>query len=601
MNGGTGLMNDESGLMKEESGLMKEESGLMNDESGLMKEESGLMNDESGHVNGRTITVIVEGASLAVASGTTLESIASGRKGASGALIVAALLDNEIRELTFEVKEPCTIRFVDLSSEDGIRIYQRSLKFLLIKGLHDCYPDRDVAIRHSVRKGIFFDVVGPPLGTEEVRHLERHMRELVARDVPFEKVVVSLGEARRIFLASGREDRDRAVRNRQKDYVSLYLFEDVEDYFYGYMVPGSGYLKLFELEAAEGGIVLVIPRMEQPDRLPEGRIPGKLFNIFAEYTNWIHILGVDDVGHLNERVKNGQTNDFIRIAEALHEKKIASIADQVRQDGERIRIILIAGPSSSGKTTFAQRLSVQLRVNGIMPVNISVDDYFVNQDVTPLDEHGNPDFESLECVDLPLFNRDLQTLADGGEIMVPTFNFIKGKREYAGRKLKLESGQVMVVEGIHALNPRLSVAIRDESKFRIYVSAITSMQIDRHNRLPTTDLRLIRRLVRDHRTRGAGAPKTLGMWTSVRKGEERNIFPFQELADVMFNSSLIYELGVMKQFALPLLQDLEPDFPSYSEARRLIEFLSYFENIGTDEIPRTSILREFIGGSSFLA
>lgn len=552
-------------------------------------------------MNGRTILVNVEGVPLEIASGTTLENLVAGRRGMSGALIVAAFLNNEIRELTFEVKEPCNIRFVSLASDDGIRIYQRSLKFLLMKALHDCYPDRDVAIRHSVSKGIFFDVVGPALGQEQVRHLERHMHELVARDVPFQKVIVSLEEARRIFRESGREDRYGAIRNREKDYVTLYLFEDVEDYFYGYMVPGSGYLKLFELESAEGGIILVIPKKEHPDRLPEGKIPRKLFNIFAEYTNWIHILGVDDVGHLNERVKNGQMDDFIRIAEALHEKKIASIADQVKQDVERIRIILIAGPSSSGKTIFAQRLSVQLRVNGIMPVNISVDDYFVNQDVTPRDEAGNPDFEALECVDLPLFNQDLQTLIRGDEIMLPSFNFVKGKREYPGRKLRLEPGQVMVVEGIHALNPRLTDAIPDTSKFRIYVSAITSMQIDRHNRIPTTDLRLIRRLVRDHRTRGAGAPKTLGMWASVRRGEEQNIFPFQEQADIMFNSSLIYELGVLKQYALPLLQELEPDRSEYSEARRLIEFLSYFENIGVEEIPRTSILREFIGGSSFLA
>lgn len=552
-------------------------------------------------MNGRTILVNVEGVPLEIASGTTLENLVAGRRGMSGALIVAAFLNNEIRELTFEVKEPCNIRFVSLASDDGIRIYQRSLKFLLMKALHDCYPDRDVAIRHSVSKGIFFDVVGPALGQEQVRHLERHMHELVVRDVPFQKVIVSLEEARRIFRESGREDRYGAIRNREKDYVTLYLFEDVEDYFYGYMVPGSGYLKLFELESAEGGIILVIPKKEHPDRLPEGKIPGKLFNVFAEYTNWIHILGVDDVGHLNERVKNGQMDDFIRIAEALHEKKIASIADQVKQDVERIRIILIAGPSSSGKTIFAQRLSVQLRVNGIMPVNISVDDYFVNQDVTPRDEAGNPDFEALECVDLPLFNQDLQTLIRGDEIMLPSFNFVKGKREYPGRKLRLEPGQVMVVEGIHALNPRLTDAIPDTSKFRIYVSAITSMQIDRHNRIPTTDLRLIRRLVRDHRTRGAGAPKTLGMWASVRRGEEQNIFPFQEQADIMFNSSLIYELGVLKQYALPLLQELEPDRSEYSEARRLIEFLSYFENIGVEEIPRTSILREFIGGSSFLA
>ncbi len=545
------------------------------------------------------VRIQVDGKWTEVPAGCTLESQLTGIRGKNGAPIVAAVVNNEIRELTFPVTAPCEVRFVDLSSEDGIRIYQRSLKFLLMKALHDCFPDRDVAIRHSVSKGIFFDVVGEPLDGVQVRHLERHMRELVARNIPFQKVIVSLEEARRIFRDSGREDRLRAIQNREKDYVSLYLFEDVEDYFYGYMVPSSGYLQLFELEPAEGGIVLVIPKKEDPTRLPEGRIPGKLFNVFSEYTSWIRILGVDDVGHLNERITSGQINDFIRIAEALHEKKIASIADRIGQDSDRVRIILIAGPSSSGKTTFAQRLSVQLRVNGIMPVNISVDDYFVNQDTTPRDEEGKPDFEALTCVDLALFNRDMQTLIQGGEIMVPSFNFVKGRREYHGRKMRLEPGQVMVVEGIHGLNPLLTEEIGEASKFRIYISAITSMQIDRHNRIPTTDLRLIRRLVRDFRTRGADAQKTLGMWASVRRGEERNIFPFQEQADTMFNSSLIYELGVMKPHALPILQTITPDSPIYAEARRLIEFLSYFEPIGDDEIPRTSILREFIGGSSF--
>ncbi len=546
-----------------------------------------------------TVRIRLEGEWCEVPYGSSLESQLAGRRGKDGAPIVAAVVNNEIRELTFTVSEPCEVNFVDLSSEDGIRIYQRSLKFLLMKALHDCYPDRDVAIRHSVSKGIFFDVMGAPLEDAQVHHLERHMHELAAKEIPFRKIIVSLDEARRIFRDSGREDRLRAIQNREKDYVSLYLFEDVEDYFYGYMVPGSGYLKLFELEPAEGGIVLVIPKKEDPTRLPEGKVPGKLFNVFAEYTSWIRILGVDDVGHLNERVSGRQINDFIRIAEALHEKKIASIADRIKQDAGRVRMILIAGPSSSGKTTFAQRLSVQLRVNGILPVNISVDDYFVNQDITPRDAEGKPDFEALECVDLALFNRDMQTLIEGGEILVPTFNFAKGKREYLGRKMRLEPGQVMVVEGIHGLNPRLTEEIPDASKFRIYISAITSMQIDRHNRIPTTDLRLVRRLVRDYRTRGADAPKTLGMWASVRRGEERNIFPFQEQADAMFNSSLIYELGVMKPHALPILQAITPDSTVYAEARRLIEFLSYFESIGDDEIPRTSILREFIGGSSF--
>ena len=548
-----------------------------------------------------TILVSIEGEVRTIPSGTAIASLLPGRTNPDGVLVVAAVVDNEIRELGWEIREACSIRFVDLRSEDGIRIYQRSLKFLLIKALHDCYPDRDIAIRHSVSKGIFFDVLGPVLSGAEIRVLGDRMRELVEMDLPFRKVTVSLDEARHVFRDAGRMDRLRAIHNREKDYVSIYLFEDVEDYFYGYMVPSSGYLRLFEVEEHEGGIVLVLPKKENPTRLPEGQIPGKLFKVFAEYTEWIRILGVDDVGHLNERVRARQIDDFIRIAEALHEKRIAQIADQIHQDMERIRMILIAGPSSSGKTTFAQRLSVQLRVNGLVPVNLSVDDYFIDQDKTPRDPDGRPDFEALECVDLELFNKHLQVLSEGGEIEVPSFHFARGRREYTGRKLRLAPGQILVIEGIHGLNPRLTASIADENKFRIYISAITSMQIDRHNRIPTTDLRLIRRMVRDHRTRGIGAPKTLDMWASVRRGEERNIFPYQEQADAMFNSSLIYELGILKGLALPLLQEISREQTEYAEARRLIEFLSYFEPIVSEEVPRTSILREFIGGSSFHA
>lgn len=547
------------------------------------------------------IMITLEGEPRAVEPGMPLSSLLEGKTNADGVLVVAAIVDNEIRELNWEIREPCTVRFVDLRSEDGIRIYQRSLKFLLLKALHDCYPDRDVAIRHSVSKGIFFDVLGPSLSQQDIAVLGNRMRELADRDIPFRKVTVSLEEARLVFRDAGRMDRLRAIQNREKDYVSIYLFEDVEDYFYGYMVPSSGYLQLFEVEAHEGGIVLVLPKKEHPDRLPQGHIPAKLFNVFAEYTNWIQILGVDDIGHLNERVRTAQIDDFIRIAEALHEKRIAQIADQIHQNKDRIRIVLIAGPSSSGKTTFAQRLSVQLQVNGIVPVNLSVDDYFVDQRYTPRDPDGKPDFEALECVDLPLFNKDVQTLIAGGRIDMPTFHFASGRRIHTGKQLSLSPGQVLVVEGIHGLNPRLTADIPDENKFRIYISAITSMQIDRHNRIPTTDLRLIRRMVRDHRTRGTNAPRTLDMWPSVRRGEERNIFPYQEQADAMFNSSLIYELGVLKAHALPLLQDITRERPEYAEARRLIEFLSYFEPISTDEVPRTSILREFIGGSSFHA
>lgn len=550
-------------------------------------------------MNDRTVKVSLEGKELQVAIGTTLETLADEIGAASNSVIVAALVDNEMRELGWTVREDCGVSFVDLSSDDGIRVYQRSLNFLLVKALHDCYPDRDVSIRHSVSKGIFFDVIGPELGREEIGRLESHMKQLVERNIPFQKVVVSLSEAKNVFRDLGRLDRIRAVKGREKQYVTFYLCEDVEDYFYGYMVPSTAYLRIFSLEHAENGIVLVIPKIGSQVSLPSGKLPSKLFSVFQEYTNWIRILGVEEAGHINEIVAGGKIEDFIRIAEALHEKKIASIADQICQQAQKLRIVIIAGPSSSGKTTFAQRLSVQLRVNGIVPVNISVDDYFVDQQSSPRDEHGKPDFEALECVDLRLFNHDLKKLISGAEINLPSFNFTKGKREYKGRKLRLGKDQILIVEGIHGLNPRLTEDVDADCKFHIYISAITSMQIDRHNRIPTTDLRLVRRLVRDHRTRGADAPKTLQMWPSVRRGEEKNIFPFQEKADAMFNSSLIYELGVLKTFAMPLLSEINSGQKEYAEARRLIEFLSYFESIDDAEIPRTSILREFIGGSAF--
>lgn len=545
------------------------------------------------------MTIQINNEPVEVNEGTTLEAIAKGRTGKKGAMIVAALVDHELRELTYVVQSPVSIQFVDLSMEDGTRIYYRSVEFLLIKAVKDLYPDRELVIRHSVSKGIFFDITGEDLGQTGVAKIEARMKQLVELNIPYRKVTLDVEQARANFLKLGREDRHRAIENREKDYVSLYYCDDVEDYFYGYMVPGTGYLTLFALEYFEGGIVLVLPKKEAPEQLPQTPVPGKLFNIFNEYLNWVRILAVDDIGRLNEWVDNGRINEFIRIAEALQEKKIAQIADQISANAKQIKMILIAGPSSSGKTTFAQRLSIQLRVNGLVPVNISVDDYFVNKDKTPRDDEGKPDYEALETVDLEAFNEDLKTLLAGGEINLPTFNFSKGIREYHGKKLKLDKDQVLVVEGIHGLNPRLTSAVHADSKFRIYISAITSMRIDAHNRIPTTDIRLIRRIVRDNQFRGTPALKTLGMWASVRRGEEKNIFPFQEEADVMFNSSLIYELGALKRIALPLLQELKNDVPEYAEARRLIEFLSYFQVIDSQEIPLNSLLREFLGGSCF--
>jgi len=543
------------------------------------------------------IRIRLNGQEMEVARGTRIEELVRDLKGKMGSQIVAAVVNNEIRELTFPIEQESDITTVDLSSDDGIRIYQRSLKFLLIKAVHDLFPDKELQVRHSVRRGVFFEIVDYKVTPEDVERLEKRMRELVEQDHKFVKRVVPIDEARRIFLNKGREDRYRALEFREKDYVSMYTFDDIEDYFYGYMVPSTGYLKLFGLAAENDGIVLIVPKKENPTRLPDVTLPKQLFDVFTEYTNWIKILGVEDVGRLNEVVKKGRIHEFILISEALHEKKIAQIADMILR--QKKRIILIAGPSSSGKTTFARRLGIQLRVNGLRPLNISVDDYFVDKTRTPLDEDGKPDYEALETVDLEFFNKSMNALLKGEEIDVPTFNFVTGQREFNGRRMKLEDGCVVIIEGIHALNPRLTSDIDDADKFKIYVSAITSMRIDQHNRIPTTDLRLLRRIVRDNLFRGTTAPETIDMWPAVRRGEERNIFPFQQEADVMFNSSLIYELLVLKGYALPLLNAITRDMPQYSEARRLIEFLSYFLQIPADDIPPNSILREFLGGSCF--
>ncbi|ANW99375.1 AAA family ATPase [Thermoclostridium stercorarium subsp. thermolacticum DSM 2910] len=547
----------------------------------------------------KSITVTIDGKKYSVTKGSTLEQIKNDFYSDSKSIVVAAYVNNEIRELTYAVTEDCNITFIDLSTADGARIYERSLTFLLVKAFHDIFPGESLEICHSVSKGLFFECSVRGLDENGVKIIEARMRELVNMDLPFEKKTMPTEEAKQLFINKNRPDKYGAIKYREKPYVTFYKFDDMEDYFYGYMVPSSGYLSLFRLEYDNGGIVLISPRTTNPNTIEEHDIPKKLFQIFSEYRQWVNILGVDNVGKLNDIVESGKADEFIRISEALHEKKIARIADMIAERKDRVKVILIAGPSSSGKTTFAQRLSIQLRVNGLIPVTISTDDYFVDKDKTPLDENGKPDYEALEAVDLKLFNEHLNSLIKGAEVSIPTFNFLTGKREYRGRKLRLGKDHVLIIEGIHGLNPRLTEEVSEDSKFKIYISAITSMRIDKHNRIPTTDLRFIRRIVRDYKFRGCPAEKTIELWPSVRRGEERNIFPFQEQADVMFNSSLIYELGVLKTLAIPLLSEIRPDQPQYAESRRLIEFLSYFLNIESDEIPPNSILREFIGGSCF--
>lgn len=536
-----------------------------------------------------------------VRKGITLLEISEEYKHKYRSVIVAGKVDNDIKELTYRLNEDCRVDFIDLTYSDGFRIYQRSICFVLIKAVNDIFPDRKIIIQHSISKGLYCEIQGDKeLEEREVRQIKERMREIIDARIPFVKRVMSVEEAKKIFIDTARMDRYHAVEHRLKPYVTIYSCGGFDDYLYGYMVPDTGYVKNFDLKYYPPGLVLLYPERTNPDVIPPFEKQEKLFNIFSEYKKWNRILGVENVGALNDIVKDGDINDIIRVSEALHEKKIAQIADMITNSADSKRIVLISGPSSSGKTTFAQRLSIQLRVNGLKPVTISLDDYFVDRDKTPLDESGEFDFEALEAIDIELFNMHLNELIEGKEVDIPIFNFTKGCREEGVcRRLRIGEGCILIIEGIHGLNPQLTSYVPDKNKFKIYVSALTSMNIDDHNRIPSTDTRLIRRIVRDSKFRASDALSTLRRWPSVRRGEKRNIFPFQERADIMFNSALVYELGVLKTLADPLLSQVDSSYPEYSEAKRLIEFLSYFLTIHSMEIPVNSIIREFIGGSCF--
>lgn len=543
-----------------------------------------------------------DGSEKEVVDGISLLELSKDCEGDYKSTIVAAKVDNDIKELSFHLYNNANIEFIDLTNDDGMRIYRRSLSFVLIKAVSDLFPERKVSISHSISKGIFCDVSGDTtLTVEEVSKIEERMRELIKQKIPFIKRIMSIEEAREIFSKTGRLDRFRAIEHRKKPYVTIYNCDGYEDYFYGYMAPDTGYLNKFALKFYAPGLILMYPDKSNPDIIPKFKEQKKLFTIFKEYKNWGRILGVANVGSLNAIVKEGKVNELIRVGEALHEKKIAQIADMIAFNKNKKRVVLIAGPSSSGKTTFAHRLSIQLKVNGLRPVTISLDDYFVDRDRTPMDENGEFDFEALEAIDILLFNQHLASLIRGEEVGIPIFNFPNGCRENYCRKLKIDDDQLLIIEGIHGLNEKLTSSIARESKFKVYVSAITSMSIDDHNRIPTTDSRMLRRIVRDFQFRGCSAINTIKRWPSVRRGEEKNIFPFQEEADIMFNSALPFELGVLKVLAEPLLSDVDSSQPEYSEARRLIEFLTNFVPIESKEIPANSIIREFVGGNCFYA
>jgi uridine kinase len=540
------------------------------------------------------------GPDVIVDKGISLLELSEMYKEGHKSIIVAARVNNDIKELNFQLNEDCKVEFIDLTNDDGTRIYKRSLYFILIKAVNDLFPDRRVVINHSISKGIYCEVKGKDdLTQNDVNKLEQHMNRLVEAKIPFVKRVISIEEAKDIFVKSGREDRFHAIEHRKKPLVTIYNCDGLDDYFYGYMVPDTGYITVFSLKFYSPGLIMMFPDKSSPKTLPDFKEQKKLFNIFNEYTRWGYILGVENVGALNDIIKEEEISNLIRVSEALQEKKIAQIADMITNGEHKKRVVMISGPSSSGKTTFAHRLAIQLRVNGLKPMTISLDDYFVNREETPRDETGDYDYEALEAIDVKLFNQHLGDLICGTEVELPIFNFPMGCRESFGRKLKISDANILVIEGIHGLNEKLTASISKEDKFKIYVSALTSMNIDDHNRIPSTDTRVIRRIVRDFQFRGCSAINTLKRWPSVRRGEEKNIFPFQEEADVMFNSSLVYELGVLKTYAEPLLMEIDSSDIEYSEARRLIEFLSYFLPIDSKAIANNSIIREFIGGSCF--
>ena len=547
------------------------------------------------------ITIMMPGeVKRRVPRGITIQELIRQDMPAPKVPVVAAKINNDLVELTARLNEDSKVEFVDMSSEDGMRIYRRSVVFVLIRAAREILPGCRVRIEHSLANGLYGEIFWKrPLTEKDVSNIEARMWKIVEEDVPFEKSRISKEEAIKLFHEDGQDDKVHLLKYRQAPTVNIYKCGWLHDYFYGYMVPSSGYLRYFKLRFYLPGFIIEFPRIEDPTTIPPYVEQGKLAGVYFEAEKWGNILKVANVASLNDVILSKDVGMLIRTAEAFHEKKIARIADMITQDRDRLRVILIAGPSSSGKTTFAQRLMVELRVNGLDPVSISLDDYFVDREKTQRGNDGKLDFESLEAIDIALFNEDLTRLIQGEEIQVPRFNFLEGRREYRGETLRVSRDQPIIIEGIHGLNDRLTQSIPKGRKFKIYVSALTQLNIDDHNRIPTTDVRLIRRIVRDNKFRGHSAANTIQMWPMVRRGEERNIFPFQEEADIMFNSALPYELAVLKTYISPLLEAIGKDMPEYSEAKRLLKFLNYFIAIDADEVPQNSILREFIGGSCF--
>lgn len=538
---------------------------------------------------------------LEVQKGTTIEEIYKEYEGDLPYKMIAAKVDYKFEDLTYVLDRDCRVELLDMRTQAANLIYQYSLSLIYLKAVSDCLGNVRVEIQNSLNKGIYTEIkTAEPVTEAQVAAVEKRMKEIVAEDMPFVKEVVSREEAMEIFEKDGRKDKQK-IMNASLDLkdVKFYSLGGVRDFFYGLMAPSAGYIEHFELMKYRRGVLLRFPHPANPNEIPPYVDETKLYQAFGEQTKWDKLLDVNYVADLNEKIESGEYRELIQLSEALHEKKIAEIADMIKKQNKRI--VLIAGPSSSGKTTFARRLCIQLKVNGLDPIYMGTDDYFVEREETPLDENGEKDYENLQALDIELFNSNMNDLLAGEKVDLPTFNFMTGHKEYGKRITSIRANQPIVIEGIHALNEELTAYIPKEEKFKIYISPLTQLNIDAHNRIPTTDERMLRRMVRDNLYRGHNAQSTIASWPKVRAGEDKNIFPYSSEADVLFNSYHVYEIAVLKKYAEPLLKEIKPEEAEYADAVRMLKFLRFFKTIEDDSIiVNNSIIREFIGGSIFV-
>ncbi|MCR1876604.1 nucleoside kinase [Paraclostridium bifermentans] len=545
-----------------------------------------------------TINIKINNKNYEYPKNVALDIIAKDLSNEYKGIVTIGKIKNKLKDLNSTLDKNCDLELIDTTQPDGMRVYMRTLSLVFIKACEEIFNGCKVTIEHSLSNGLYCEIKNnkSEVTEEDIEKIKAKVKSIIESDLKIEKIVTDKSEAIKILKNNNKNAKAELLKYKEYEDVKLYKCGGYINHFYGHMLPSTSYVKTFDIKKWQSGLVILGPSKENKNEPQNFVAQPKLSNIYKESEIWSELIGIDKVASLNEAIESKKYGEIISIVEALHEKKISQIADIIKENNKRV--ILIAAPSSSGKTSFAHRLSIQLKVNNLHPVPISLDDYFVDREDTPLDEFGNFDFESIYAIDLELFNSDLEKLLKGEEIKLPKFNFKTGKREFSGKTLKIEKDQPIILEGIHALNPMLTQSIDDKDKFKIYISVLTQINLDNHNRIPTTDLRLIRRIVRDYNFRGYSAEKTILNWWSVRRGEDKNIFPYQEEADIMFNSACLYELAVLKKYAKPLLEQIEDDNEAFIESNRILKFLQYFVELDDElDIPPTSIIREFIGGS----